>query len=42
MHPNVEYCKHVDQYNQGFAVLEKDKSGEYRVHNKRIINNKVF
>jgi hypothetical protein len=42
MHPNVEYCKHVDQYNQGFAILEKDKSGEFRVHNKRIIKNKVF
>jgi len=42
MHPNVEYCKHTDQYNQGFAILEKDKSGEFRVHNKRIIKNKVF
>jgi len=42
MHPNVEYCKHVDQYNQGFAVLEKETIGEYRVNNKRIINNKVF
>jgi hypothetical protein len=42
MHPNVEYCKHVDQYNQGFAILEKEKNGDYRVHNKRIIKNKVF
>ena len=42
MHPNVEYCKHVDQYNQGFAILEKDKIGDYRVHNKRIINGKVY
>ena len=42
MHPNVEYAKHVDQYNQGFAVLEKEKSGDYRVHNKRIIKNKVY
>ena len=42
MHPNVEYCKHVDQYNQGFAILEKEKSGDYKVHNKRIIKNKVF
>ncbi len=24
MHPNVEYCKHVDNYSQGFAILEKD------------------
>jgi hypothetical protein len=42
MHPNVEYCKHVDSYNQGFAVLEKETSGEYRVRNHRIIKNKVF
>ena len=42
MHPNVDYCKHVDQYNQGFAVLEKEKSGDYRVNNKRIIKNKVY
>jgi hypothetical protein len=42
MHPNVEYCKHVDAYNQGFAVLEKETSGDYRVRNHRIIKNKVF
>jgi hypothetical protein len=42
MHPNVEYCKHVDQYNQGFAILEKETSGDYRVQNKRIIKNKVY
>ena len=42
MHPNVEYCKHVDQYNQGFALLEKDKTGDYRVSNHRIIKGKVF
>jgi hypothetical protein len=42
MHPNVDYCKHTDAYNQGFAVLEKDKTGDYRVHNKRIIKNKVY
>lgn len=41
MHPNVEYCKHVDQYNQGFAVIEKDMSGDYEVHNKRIYKGKV-
>ncbi|CAB4126240.1 Calcineurin-like phosphoesterase domain, ApaH type [uncultured Caudovirales phage] len=42
MHPNVEYCKHVDQYNQGFAVLEKDKTGKYRVYNKRIIDYEIY
>ena len=42
MHPNVEYCKHVDSYNQGFAILEKEKNGDYRVHNHRIIKGKVF
>lgn len=41
MHPNVEYCKHTDQYNQGFAILEKEKSGDFEVHNKRIYKNKV-
>jgi hypothetical protein len=42
MHPNVEYCKHTDQYNQGFAILEKEKNGDYRVRNHRIIKGKVF
>ena len=42
MHQNVEYCKHTDQYNQGFAILEKEKNGDYRVDNKRIINGKVY
>jgi len=42
MHPNVEYCKHVDAYNQGFAILEKDKTGDFSVSNKRIIKGKVF
>jgi hypothetical protein len=42
MHPNVEYCKHVDSYNQGFAVIEKETNGDYRVHNHRIIKSKVF
>ena len=42
MHPNVEYCKHVDQYNAGFALLEKETNGDYRVHNKRITKGKVF
>lgn len=41
MHPNVEYCKHVDQYNQGFAIIEKDTTGDFQVHNKRIYKGKV-
>ncbi len=41
MHPNVEYCKHVDQYNQGFAILRKDSSGDFEVENKRIYKGKV-
>ena len=42
MHPNVEYCKHIDQYNTGFALLEKETNGDFRVHNKRITKGKVF
>lgn len=42
MHPNVEYCKHVDNYSQGFAILEKDTEGYYSVQNKRIYKNKIF
>ena len=41
MHPNVDYAKHTDQYNQGFAVIYKDASGDYEVHNKRIYKGKV-
>jgi hypothetical protein len=41
MHPNVEYCRHVDKYNQGFAILEKDLAGQFEVHNKKIYLNKV-
>lgn len=41
MHPNVEYCQHLDQYNQGFAILEKDSKGQFEVHNKRIYLGKV-
>lgn len=41
MHPNVEYCKHVDEYNQGFAIIHKDRSGDYEVENKRIYLKKV-
>lgn len=42
MHPNVEYCKHVDQYNQGFAEIQKDSAGNYEVFNKKIYKGKVF
>jgi len=41
MHPNVDYAKHTEQYNQGFAVIYKDASGDYEVHNKRIYKGKV-
>lgn len=41
MHPNVEYCRHVDQYNSGFALLRKDSSGDFEVENKRIYKGKV-
>lgn len=41
MHPNVEYCKHVDEYNQGFGIIHKDKKGDYEVDNKRIYLGKV-
>lgn len=41
MHPNVEYCKHVDQYNQGFAILHKDLTGDFEVENKRISDYKI-
>jgi hypothetical protein len=41
MHPNVEYCKHVDEYNQGFAIIHKERGGDYEVENKRIYLNKV-
>lgn len=40
-HMNVEYAKHVDQYNHGFAIVEKDLDGDYEVHNKRIYLGKV-
>ncbi len=41
MHSNVEYCKHVDAYNSGFAILRKDSNGDFEVENKRIYKNKV-
>jgi hypothetical protein len=41
MHPNVEYCKHVDAYNQGFAVLKKETGGDFEVENKRIYKGKI-
>lgn len=42
MHPNVDYCRHVDQYNQGFAIIHKELNGDYEVENKKIYNGKVF
>ena len=41
MHPNVDYAKHTDQYNQGFAIIEVEAGGDYQVHNKRIYKGKV-
>lgn len=40
-HPNMEYCKHVDEYNQGFAVVNKDTTGNFEVDNRKIIDYKV-
>ena len=41
MHPNVDYCKHVDAYNQGFAILRKETNGDFEVENKRIYKGKI-
>ena len=41
MHPNVDYCKHVDAYNQGFAILKKETNGDFEVENKRIYKGKI-
>jgi hypothetical protein len=42
MHPNVEYAKHVDEYNSGFAIIDLDQQGNYFVDNKKIYKGKVF
>ena len=32
----------VNEWNHGFAILEKDEEGMFMVHNKQIINRRVF
>lgn len=40
-HPNMEYCKHMDEYNQGVAIIHKEIGGDYEVENRRILNYKI-
>lgn len=40
-HPNVDYCRHQDEYNQGVAIIYKEKNGDYEVENRRIIKYKI-
>jgi hypothetical protein len=42
MNLNVEYNPVSNNYNHGFARIETDKDGTYRVENKRIFNGKVL
>jgi hypothetical protein len=39
---NVEYNPHGNEYNHGFAYIETERDGEFRVENKRILNGKVL
>ena len=39
---NVEYNRHGHSYAHGFAYIETDRDGSYRVENKRILNGKVL
>lgn len=39
---NIEYNPHGNQYNHGFAYIETDNQGNYKVENKRIFNGKVL
>jgi hypothetical protein len=41
-HPNMDYCKHTDSYNQGFAIINKETGGNYEVDNYRILNGRVL
>jgi hypothetical protein len=36
-----DYNPQVSKHNLGFAIVEKDDSGEFEVQNKKIINGKV-
>lgn len=39
---NIEYNPHGNQYNHGFAYIETDNQGNYKVENKRIFDGKVL
>lgn len=39
---NVEYNKHGNNYNHGFATIKTEKNGNYMVNNRKIFNGKVF
>jgi hypothetical protein len=39
---NVEYNPHNHNYAHGFAYIETERDGSYRVENKRIFNGKVL
>jgi hypothetical protein len=39
---NPDYNPQVSKHNQGFAIVTKDpKTGDFEVHNKKIINHKI-
>jgi len=42
MNLNVEYNLHGHNYQHGFAYIETEKDGSYRVENKRILNGRVL
>ena len=42
MNLNVEYNQHGNNYQHGFAYIETDRDGSYRVENKRILNGVVL
>lgn len=42
MSTNVEYNPHGNNYSHGFAYIETEKDGSYRVENKRIFKGKVL
>ncbi len=39
---NVEYNKHSNNYNHGFALIETEANGNYRVDNRKIFNGKIY
>lgn len=42
MNLNVEYNPHAHNYQHGFAYIETDRDGSYRVENKRMFKGKVL